>query len=526
MEDHHRVGTRFAGRYDILEQIGTGGMGAVYRARHAFTARELALKIIRPELAQTPTAQERFLREAQVPNRVGHPAMVEVFDAGFEGRTPYIAMELLHGRSFAEAIERRSLATDETVGIVAELLEGLEAAHAQGVIHRDIKPENVFLATHPTRAVRLLDFGIVRMVDDTSKLTGPGVVLGTPYYMSPEQAGAQALDRRADIWSCGAVLHHALVGEPPFQATSYGLLVMAILQQPAPRLNAVRPDLPLGLADVVARALEKDPAQRFQSAAEFRRALLTAHPAAVYFGTGAAATFANSPKVEPIAPTSVSPPALNPPAPAYPPEPRVPTPAPTALAPAPPRSSTRWLLIALLGAVPILFVMGVALAWFIGRPTETASGSDVVTVPVLSNVPDASPDAIAPMEPVAAVEPVAAMEPNPPAADTETPAEPDAPEPREEDHEARGPGQTAERMEGPRDGPSLGPGMGGSTIRETGPRPGAPGMRRTPAEFDQITAMAGCAARCARAQERCLRESPSRQLACVREGVQCFQQCR
>ncbi len=252
-------------------------MGAVYRARHAFTGANVALKIMHSGVARSKNARERFLREAQAPTSIGHPGIVKVSDAGVaEDGTLYLVLELLEGEDLGAAVERGAVDGAALIDIGIELLDTLSAAHATGLVHRDIKPENIFLC-RPSGAgprVRLLDFGITRQVSDTDeKLTQTGTILGTPHYMSPEQARGQPVDARSDVYSVGGTLFYALTGRPPFTAENYNLLIVAIMTHPAPSVRAVRPEIPPDLAAVVDRALSADVSSRFPSALEMRAAL-------------------------------------------------------------------------------------------------------------------------------------------------------------------------------------------------------------------------------------------------------------
>ncbi len=275
--DDPRIGTRFAGRYDIVGILGEGGMGIVYEARHAFTSRPIALKIVHSVVARSTQARERFLREAQASTSVGHPGIVEVLDAGVaDDGSPYLALELLRGENLAHGIARGSIDVARMVAITIELLGALGAAHRAGLVHRDIKPENVFLAREDGRErVRLLDFGITRSVHDSDagRLTRTGTVLGTPHYMSPEQARGQPVDARSDLFSVGGMLFHGLTGRTPFEGTNYNVLVVSIMTGRAPYIRTVRPDLPEDLAAVIDCALEPDPAARFASAEAMQNAL-------------------------------------------------------------------------------------------------------------------------------------------------------------------------------------------------------------------------------------------------------------
>ncbi|MFI5308821.1 MAG: serine/threonine-protein kinase [Polyangiales bacterium] len=274
-----RVGGTVAGKYRLLRLLGAGGMGAVYEAEHEFTQRRVALKLMHAGFARSKLASERFLREARAPSSIGHPGVVEVLDGGRdEDGSPYLVLELLEGETLGDALRAGSL-TPRLLGNVAfELLDALAAMHEAGFVHRDIKPDNVFLVPadaddHPS--VKLLDFGIASITTDSSSpsLTVAGSVLGTPHYMSPEQALGRKVDARSDLWSVGAVMYQALSGKPPFAGDSMHALIISISTQEHLPLSARRPDLPIRLAAVVERALQKNPDQRWQSAEDMADAL-------------------------------------------------------------------------------------------------------------------------------------------------------------------------------------------------------------------------------------------------------------
>jgi serine/threonine-protein kinase len=266
-----RIGSTVAGKYRLNRLIGVGAIGAVYAAVHQFTGRHVALKVIDSEIASYEGYAARFLREARAAADIGHPAICDVLDAGQEpDGTLYLVLELLEGRTLEAAIEAQDLRQEEIVRVGVQLLEGLAAAHDRGIVHRDIKPDNVFLTWDEEGElhVKLLDFGVAKNTKGGPDVfrTQQGVVLGTPYYMSPEQAAGDPVDVRADIWSAGAVLFHALTGRPPFDEETYNKLIAKLLNQDPPRLREVRPELPEWLATVVDRALERDLETRWQSA--------------------------------------------------------------------------------------------------------------------------------------------------------------------------------------------------------------------------------------------------------------------
>jgi serine/threonine-protein kinase len=278
------IGTTIAGRYEIVERLGTGGMGTVYRAKQASLGRPVALKILKKELNWETDTVTRFHREARAMSLLVHANTVRVFDFGqADGGLLYFAMELLDGELLTAKIEREgALAVPEAIRISRQILGSLHEAHTHGIVHRDLKPDNIMLAKvegHGAPVVKVLDFGIAKMLRNDRKIdeleTQAGTVFGTPRYMSPEQAQGHSLDARSDLYSVGVLLYHMLTGRPPFTDDD-AVVVMAkhIRERPdSPREAAPDRPIPRSLDKVVLRAMEKDRDRRFSSAASFAEAL-------------------------------------------------------------------------------------------------------------------------------------------------------------------------------------------------------------------------------------------------------------
>ena len=271
-----RLAEALGSAYTIEGEIGRGGMGVVYRARDERLQRRVAIKVLPPELAFQQDIRERFTREAQTAARLSHPHIVPIHSVG-EGRgLVYFVMGYVEGESVASRIRRRGqLPVEEARRIMKETADALSAAHALSVIHRDIKPDNILLEGTRGR-VMVTDFGIAKALSSTSgaTLTGVGVAIGTPAFMSPEQAaGERDIDGRSDLYSLGIVTYQMLTGDLPFNAPSVAGILMKQITEAAPDLRRKRPDIPEDLALAVARCLEKDPQNRWPTADALRRAL-------------------------------------------------------------------------------------------------------------------------------------------------------------------------------------------------------------------------------------------------------------
>jgi serine/threonine-protein kinase len=273
-------GDTIDGKYRIVGLLGEGGMGAVYEGENTRIHRRVAIKVLHTAVAAKADVVQRFEREAQAAGRIGSEHIVEVLDLGTapDGER-YMVMEFLEGESLGERIRRKQrLPPQEIVPILHEILEGLGAAHGAGIVHRDLKPDNVFLLHSRSGRrdfVKILDFGVSKFAALESELsmTKSGAVMGTPFYMSPEQARGQEVDGRSDLYSAGVVAYQAVTGRVPFQAATFNELVFKIaLESPEPA-ELHTPGLDRRFSALIARAMVRDPAGRFQSAREFQAAL-------------------------------------------------------------------------------------------------------------------------------------------------------------------------------------------------------------------------------------------------------------
>ncbi len=278
------VGRTIDGKYRVLSVLGQGGMGTVFEAENIAVGRTVAVKVLHPAQAQKKVAVKRFHQEARAAGKIGHPNICEVYDLGsLTDGAPFLVMEKLVGVTLAERIARDGgLPFEDCIDIVNQVLSGLAAAHQKGIVHRDIKPENVFLTERAgcPSLVKILDFGVSKMTaaasgsDDDLDLTRTGMVMGTPFYMSPEQArGERNLDARVDLWASGVILYEALTGRRPFVAPNYNALLLQILTATPIAVRTLRPALPEGFDSILDRAMARAREQRYQDASEFQRDL-------------------------------------------------------------------------------------------------------------------------------------------------------------------------------------------------------------------------------------------------------------
>ena len=290
------TGTRL-GPYEIVALVGAGGMGEVYRARDPRLGREVAIKVLPPAFSADADRLNRFEQEARAAAALNHPNILAVYDLGTHEAAPFIVSELLEGETLRERLTAGPIGIRKALGYALQIAHGLAAAHAKEITHRDLKPENLFVTRDGH--VKILDFGLAKLTQDAgtasmmataSPATEPGVVLGTAGYMAPEQVRGQVLDQRADLFAFGAILYELLTGRRAFRGETAPDTMAAILNDEPPELRAAAPQVPPGVARIVERCLEKNPAARFQTASDLAFALeslsgLSSETAAATAGT-------------------------------------------------------------------------------------------------------------------------------------------------------------------------------------------------------------------------------------------------
>ena len=395
------------GSYRITDELSSGGMGTIYRARHELLGRDAAVKVLRAELTSDAELVDRFFTEARAATAIRHPSIIEVFDFGYtETGEAYLVMELLDGESLHAYLKARKpagLPPQEAAVLARALANALVAAHGKGILHRDLKPANIFLVPDAEQPygvrVKILDFGIAKLVDPTGQPLGrshtiDGALIGTPRYMAPEQArSAKAIDHRADLYSLGCILYEMVVGEAPFPKGGSGeVIAMHLFEEVRPPRERV-PSISPELDQIILRLLQKDPADRFASAQEVSRAL--AGPAGIEITPS---PFAQAPATGPHAPVA---------------RPSVEThiTAPLAFDDGGPTRRDRSNKLAIVAALAVLVIGGVV-------AIVVAQGSGGTEKPV------APPPAAAPMEPVPmqVTQPVAPVTTPPPAPAVAPPA--------------------------------------------------------------------------------------------------------
>lgn len=305
----HEIGERI-GPYEIVASIGFGGMAEVYRATDHNLDRQVALKLLAREISGEPTFRKRFVREYRLAAALRHENIVPIYDAGeWEGQL-YIAMPIVGEANLAELIKRDgTLPLDRVVEITRQVASALDAANAEGLVHRDIKPANLLIEQHgqpPRDHVYIVDFGLTLSVDATTRMTRTGAYMGTLAYMAPELLLARGIDGRADQYALACTVYQMLSGSPPFVRDNEAALITAHMYDPPPSLTATRPDLPRAIGDVLARALSKEPADRYPSTVAFANALASAAA-----GEVRSAIVANPPTARAMAPPAPPPPVAH-----------------------------------------------------------------------------------------------------------------------------------------------------------------------------------------------------------------------
>ncbi|HEY2233450.1 MAG TPA: protein kinase, partial [Candidatus Angelobacter sp.] len=257
------VGQVLGGRFEILEMLGIGGMGAVYKAHDRDIDRVIALKCIRPELAKDPEIAQRFTQELLLARQIAHKNVIRIFDVRDSGGLKFITMEYVEGRDLSSLVESKGkLTIAESVSIVMQICSGLSCAHAEGVVHRDLKPSNIMV--EPSGRVVVMDFGLAR-ADNIGQMTQTGAVIGTYQYMSPEQAKGAKADARSDIFTVGIILYELLTGKSPYAADGAMASLLKRTQEAALPASQVDPAVPRQLSGIVAKCLERDVTKRYQT---------------------------------------------------------------------------------------------------------------------------------------------------------------------------------------------------------------------------------------------------------------------
>lgn len=362
------------GNYEIVEELGRGGMAVVYRAHQPSLNRDVAIKVLPPQFSFDQKFVERFQREARAAARLRHPNIVVIHDVAQHEGIYYIVMEYLEGRTLKEVIEQEgSLAPHRAAQLIEQIAEALDYAHQQGFVHRDIKPSNIFVGKGDH--VTLTDFGIAKAASETQQLTRTGMLMGTPEYMAPEQAEGGEVDERTDLYALGVVLYQMLVGNVPFSGTTPHATLHAVIYEAPPPPRRIKPGIPPSIESVILRAIAKQPDERYQRGADLTSAL-------------------NAALVSPRQAVSVPPPPTLPPLGSVPP-------APTGQR----RSPVVWLVVAI--AVVLVALLSVLLVLFfgdrngdeVGTPPDTQVA--VVTPTITDSVRTATPEATATTAPTA-----------------------------------------------------------------------------------------------------------------------------
>jgi len=278
---HLTTGSELGGRYRLERILGRGGCGVVFEASHMIIGKKVAVKCLYPGLRQLPAQVERFFREARIAATVDHPNVVKVFDGGDERDTLFLAMELCVGETLADRLERGPIAVEEAVELFLKIIDGVAAVHDKGVVHRDLKPENVFLTVKRDGSPgepKVLDFGVSKLKEPGAKeLTALGAIMGTPYYMAPEQMmNAKGVDVRADVYSLGVMLYEAIAGQLPYEGENIADVFTAAKRADWVPLHRLEATVSTPLSMVVAKAMSVDRNDRYGAVRDLHRALAAA----------------------------------------------------------------------------------------------------------------------------------------------------------------------------------------------------------------------------------------------------------
>ncbi|MGC4068148.1 MAG: protein kinase [Polyangiaceae bacterium] len=412
------TGEIIEGKYRIVRLIGEGGMGAVYEGENTRIHRRVAIKVLHQGVAENQEAVQRFEREAQAAGRIGNDHILEVIDMGtLPNGDHFMVMEFLDGEPLSDRIRRIGRLRPEDVSpLMIQALEGLRAAHEAGIVHRDLKPDNVFVLREKAGQkdfVKLIDFGISKFSSLTGgsemKMTRTGTVMGTPYYMSPEQAsGSRDADHRSDLYAIGVILYEAVTGRVPFDAATFNqLLFQIVLSDPAPPQQVV-PDLDPAFANLIAKSMARDPDHRFQTATELSQAL------AAWLSTGASVSVHPAPAVNPLVPRAMqgSQPLIDPTVRGGT-TPDVWAQSQSAVLPTVPKSNTPAIVLGLLGLLT-LGGLAAGAVYLLGSGSSSDSASAASALASASSAPvvaTASTATVPPATPEVAVAPVPSVAP-------------------------------------------------------------------------------------------------------------------
>jgi serine/threonine-protein kinase PpkA len=402
LTENSLAGQRFGG-YEILDELGSGGMGRVYRAKNLTLERVVALKMLAPAFSADEDFVRRFLKEARSAARLNHPNIVQIYDFGNVEGIYYLAMEYVSGESLRAYVKRQKFSEKAGIAVMREAVRALGVAHAEGIVHRDIKPDNIMLTVKGE--LKLVDLGIAKRLDEDQDLTQTGQAVGTPQYISPEQIRGLRVDARADIYSLGATFYHLLTGRPPYKGTSAAVVMTLHLTEPLPDPRTFEPSLSEGVCRVLRKMLAKERDERYLDVAALDRDLYklqlgqTPEPEEPSETAIATAISASGPGFDlagtppPFVTTPVPSPA---PAAAATPAPSTPRPTASPITPAPPTSTPNSSVSTTSFREEDLRFIETELAKRIGpfarvlvkKAAKTAANLHALTAALVENIPD------------------------------------------------------------------------------------------------------------------------------------------